>query len=190
VDFILSHVETSCTCRWGESLNCGHQRAYCSSPMWYMSMENHGGIIFTAKNRRTRRKPCLSATLSTTNPTWTDQGTNLGERPATNHLSHTTALENSYRMSWSSDQHSRFAFGMTRFQISARSPAILTEFFRGISQSLHANAGIVGLPQIRPRPLSSASFPIHYSLIILSFDPFQFIIHLPSFHSTLHSLSH
>jgi hypothetical protein len=33
--------ETSCcccTCRWGEttSLNCGHQRAYCSTPRWYI----------------------------------------------------------------------------------------------------------------------------------------------------------
>jgi hypothetical protein len=45
-------------------------------------------------NGRTRRKPCLSATLSTTNPTWTDQVANpglRGERPATNRLSHATA---------------------------------------------------------------------------------------------------
>jgi hypothetical protein len=29
---------------WGEimSQNCGHQRAYCSSPGWYVSMENSG----------------------------------------------------------------------------------------------------------------------------------------------------
>jgi hypothetical protein len=39
-------------CRWGEttSLNCGHQRAYCSSPRWYMSMNNRGGMISTGKN--------------------------------------------------------------------------------------------------------------------------------------------
>jgi len=76
------------------SLNSGHQRAYCSSPRWYMSMESHGGIILTGENRRTRRKTCPSATLSTTNPTWTDTGTNSGlscERPATNRLSHNTA---------------------------------------------------------------------------------------------------
>jgi hypothetical protein len=39
-------------------------------------------------------KTCLSATLSTTNPTWTDPGSNpglRGERPATNRLSHDTA---------------------------------------------------------------------------------------------------
>jgi hypothetical protein len=42
----------------------------------------------------TRRKPCPSATLSTTNLTWTDPGSNpglCGERPATNRLSHGTA---------------------------------------------------------------------------------------------------
>jgi hypothetical protein len=37
---------------------------------------------------------CPCATLSTTNPTWTDPGSNpdfRGERPATNRLSHGTA---------------------------------------------------------------------------------------------------
>jgi hypothetical protein len=37
---------------------------------------SNGGIILTGENRRTRRKTCPSATLSTTNPTWTDLGTN------------------------------------------------------------------------------------------------------------------
>jgi hypothetical protein len=39
-------------------------------------------------------KTCPNATLSTTNPTWTDPGSNpglRGERLATNHLSHGTA---------------------------------------------------------------------------------------------------
>jgi hypothetical protein len=39
-------------------------------------------------------KTCPSVTLSTTNPTWTDPGSNpglRGERPATNRLSHGTA---------------------------------------------------------------------------------------------------
>jgi hypothetical protein len=29
---------------WGENMsqNCGHQRAYCSSPGWYINMESHG----------------------------------------------------------------------------------------------------------------------------------------------------
>jgi hypothetical protein len=44
----------------------------------------------TGENRSTRGKNCSSATLSTTNPTWTDPGSNpslRGERPATNRLS-------------------------------------------------------------------------------------------------------
>jgi hypothetical protein len=43
----------------------------------------------TGENRSTRGKTCPNATLSTTNPTWTDPGTNpglCGERPATNYL--------------------------------------------------------------------------------------------------------
>jgi hypothetical protein len=48
----------------------------------------------TGENRITRGKTCPSATLSTTNPTWTDPGSNpglRGDRPATNRLSHGTA---------------------------------------------------------------------------------------------------
>jgi hypothetical protein len=59
-----------------------------------MSMKNDGGIIMTGENRRTQRKTCRSAILSTTNPTWTEPGANpgiRGERPATNRLSHGTA---------------------------------------------------------------------------------------------------
>jgi hypothetical protein len=55
-----------------------------------MSLESDGGMILTGENRKTRRNTCLSATLSTTNPTWIDQGANpglRGERPATNDLS-------------------------------------------------------------------------------------------------------
>jgi hypothetical protein len=53
-------------------------------------MENNGGIS-TEENRRTQRKTCPSATLSTTNLTWIDPDANpglSGERPATNRLSH------------------------------------------------------------------------------------------------------
>jgi hypothetical protein len=31
------------------SLNCGHQQDYCSSPRWYMSIENQSGMIMTAE---------------------------------------------------------------------------------------------------------------------------------------------
>jgi hypothetical protein len=50
----------------------------------------------TGQNRSTGGKTCHSVTLSTTNPTWTDPGSNpgiRGERPATNRLSHGTALK-------------------------------------------------------------------------------------------------
>jgi hypothetical protein len=45
----------------------------------------------TGENRRTWGKTCPSAALSTTNPTWTDPGSNpglRGGRPAANRLSH------------------------------------------------------------------------------------------------------
>ena len=50
----------------------------------------------TGENRSTRGKTYPSATLSTTNPTWTHPGPNpglRGERPATNRLSHGSAEE-------------------------------------------------------------------------------------------------
>jgi hypothetical protein len=35
------------------SLNCCHKLTYCSSPRWYMSMENDGGMILTGENKIT-----------------------------------------------------------------------------------------------------------------------------------------
>jgi hypothetical protein len=46
-------------------------------------------------------------------------------------------------------------------RISDRKLVILPRVLRVVLQSLQANAGI--LPQIRPRPLPSTSFPIYYS---------------------------
>jgi hypothetical protein len=57
-------------------------------------MESDGGMTLTGESRSTRSKTYPSATLSTTNPTWTDPGANQGlrgEKPSTNHLSHGTA---------------------------------------------------------------------------------------------------
>jgi hypothetical protein len=51
-------------------------------------------MILTGENRSTRGKTRPSATLSTTNPTWTDPGSNpglRGGRPAANRPSHGTA---------------------------------------------------------------------------------------------------
>jgi hypothetical protein len=46
----------------------------------------------TGENRSNRGKTCLSATLPTINPNWTDPGSKRGERPATNRLSHGMAI--------------------------------------------------------------------------------------------------
>jgi hypothetical protein len=52
-------------------------------------MESYGGMILTGENRITWIKTYLSATLFTTNLTWTDLDVNpglSGERPETIHL--------------------------------------------------------------------------------------------------------
>jgi hypothetical protein len=64
------------------SLRCGHQRAYCSSPRRYMSMESYDEMILTEKNQRTRRKTCPRATLFTTNPTFVGCCRRPGQRVA------------------------------------------------------------------------------------------------------------
>jgi hypothetical protein len=58
-----------------------------------VSVESHNGIL-TGKTEELEKKSCLSATSSTTNPTWTDPGTNLGlrgKRLAPNRLNHDMA---------------------------------------------------------------------------------------------------
>jgi hypothetical protein len=99
------------TCGWGaESRNllfspwrwwvrpkrgCLLTLAYYAFPRWYEFWTATVEWYIDGENRRTRRKTCPSATLSTTNPTWIDPGTNpglRGERLATNDLSHGTAL--------------------------------------------------------------------------------------------------
>jgi hypothetical protein len=59
-----------------------------------MSMENHGGTILAGETRRIWRKTCPNAT-STKKTAWSDPEANpgiRGERPATERLSHGTAL--------------------------------------------------------------------------------------------------
>jgi hypothetical protein len=51
------------SCRWGEtSQNCGHQRAYCSSPGWYVSVESRSGDD-TGWEKLLTRPPELSGNL-------------------------------------------------------------------------------------------------------------------------------
>jgi hypothetical protein len=79
------------------SLNYGHHPACCSSPD-DTSMKSLGGMILTGENRKTRRKTCPDATLSTTNSTWIDPGSNPGfrrERTAANRQSRNTASQDS-----------------------------------------------------------------------------------------------
>jgi hypothetical protein len=76
------------------SLNCGQQRAYYSSSGRNMNMESNVKMILTEENRRTRKKPCPIAILSTAKPTWTEPDANPGlrdEKPGTNRLSHGSA---------------------------------------------------------------------------------------------------
>jgi hypothetical protein len=40
-----------------------------------LGVESHDGMILTDENEITWRKTCPSATMSTTNPTWTDTNT-------------------------------------------------------------------------------------------------------------------
>jgi hypothetical protein len=59
-----------------------------------MRVKSHGGMILTGETRETQTETCPSATLSTTDPTWTDSSAIPGlhgERPASNRLSHGTA---------------------------------------------------------------------------------------------------
>jgi hypothetical protein len=69
------------------------------------------------------------------------------------------------------DWHFCFVFWGFRVEISAQRPSILTQVFRSFPQSVKGNTGI--MPQIRPWPLPSTFFPIHYSLIIPSYDAVQ-----------------
>jgi hypothetical protein len=45
-----------CSCRWGESQNCGHQWTYCSSPIWYEHKVSWWNAV-KRENRKPRRKP-------------------------------------------------------------------------------------------------------------------------------------
>jgi hypothetical protein len=84
------HVDGVRSCLWTEP-----PTGFCSHPRWYMSMESHVKKIMTGENRTTWRKTWPSVTLSTTNPTRTDPGSNPGlrvEGPGTNRLNHGTAL--------------------------------------------------------------------------------------------------
>jgi hypothetical protein len=97
-DFILTFILISLfflKVGWVPSRGCLFTSEYYAFSRWYEFGERRWNDILRGENRRTRRKTCHSATLSTINPTWIDPGANpglRGERPATNNLSHGTAL--------------------------------------------------------------------------------------------------
>jgi hypothetical protein len=82
--------------RWDDICLCG------TGPLSIPQMSEYEATELTGENRRTRRKTCPSATLTTTNPTLTDRGENpglRGEKPATNRLSYDTANKKQYENS-------------------------------------------------------------------------------------------
>jgi hypothetical protein len=89
---VFSPLKVGCVSR---KRGCLLTLAYYAFPRLYEFGERRWNDILTGENRRTRRKTCPSATLSATKLTWIDPATNTGlrgERPATNYLSHGTAI--------------------------------------------------------------------------------------------------
>jgi hypothetical protein len=78
------------------SLNCDHQQAYCSSFIPRVIWVQSATVEWYWQGKpKMEKKTCPSATLSTTNPTWTKAGANpvlRGDRPVTNRLSYGTAF--------------------------------------------------------------------------------------------------
>jgi hypothetical protein len=76
------------------SLNCGHQRAYCSPTSGYINTESRGGMILTGKTKELGAKTCPSVTLFITKAAWNGPGANhvlRGGRQAINRLRHDTS---------------------------------------------------------------------------------------------------
>jgi hypothetical protein len=137
----------------------------------------------TAENRSTLGK--TSATLSITNPTWTDTGSNpglCGERPATNRLSHGTAS----------------TLGFTMSSIFLSYVVILQKSVEGFSVSVRRGPGSTGFrrpeamapvsPSLLPispgltaegQKLAHRTFQIH---LFLNFSGFLLFIALTTFH--------
>jgi hypothetical protein len=77
----------------GSTRHVGHWMAYCTCPGWLWWWRTWWNEDWQGKPKYSE-KTYLSATLSTTNPTWPDPGSNPGHRggkPATNRLSYGAA---------------------------------------------------------------------------------------------------
>jgi hypothetical protein len=78
----------------GSTRHVGHLLAYCTYPGWFWGWGIWWNEDWQEKSNYSE-KTCPSATLSTTNPTWPDPGSNPGRRggrPANNRLSYGAAL--------------------------------------------------------------------------------------------------
>jgi hypothetical protein len=93
----LDYFRICCSCGWGETVS--ELRPPTILLLIPHVTYEYGELRWDdigRENRRTRNKTCPSATLSTANPTCTDSGANPGfcdEMPATDRLSHATALD-------------------------------------------------------------------------------------------------
>jgi hypothetical protein len=90
------------------SLNCCYQWDYFSCPGdRYKTVDPWRNNVDRGKPKNLGERNCPSATLSTTNPTWTDLGANPDlpcERLAANHLSpDTTKMAGNYEVQRCSD---------------------------------------------------------------------------------------
>jgi hypothetical protein len=100
---------------WGEAEStwyCGNCLAYCtaSNDKWLRSNRWNANLQGKLKYSE---KTCSSATLSTTNPIWSNQGSKTGRRygtPATNCLSYGTAYNMGYSQNSLNEQVTYIAF--------------------------------------------------------------------------------
>jgi hypothetical protein len=92
VFFLISIVGGGVQAR--STRHVGHWMAYCTCPGWLWWWRNWWNEYWQERPKYSE-KTYPSATLSTTNPTWPDPGSNpgrRGEKPATNRLSYGAAI--------------------------------------------------------------------------------------------------
>jgi hypothetical protein len=86
----------------GSTRHVGHYLPYCTCPGWLWGWRIWWNKYWQGKPKNSK-KTCPSATLSATNPTWPDPGSNPGRRggkPEINSLSYGAAPQMSCKMHW------------------------------------------------------------------------------------------
>jgi hypothetical protein len=114
--------------------NRGHFLAYCNSPGWCDDCGAIDGMNDGQGKSAYSEKPCPNASLSTTNPTWLDSGSNPGRRggkPATNRLSYDTAIQVIYVTSLSFRAMSGSSYSTDKGSRTVRRE-IFAEYFKRI----------------------------------------------------------